>query len=250
MDFLQDLDLTNAQWAVLALTAFFIGLSKTGIYGLGSVMVPVMAAAFGGKLSTGIVLPMLIMADLFGVAYYRRHGDWGHLLKLLPWAFAGIVIGTFVGHEINDRAFKAVMGVIVVVSVAIMFWQDRRRSAVVPDQWWFAALLGLAAGFTTMLGNLAGAVTALYLLTMRLPKNSFIGTSAWFFLAVNVFKVPFQVLFWGTVNVASLQLNLLTFPIIALGAVGGIWATKLLSEKMYRQFVMGITLASVVFLFL
>lgn len=245
------MDLSGGQWAILFLSALCIGLSKTGLYGLGTVMVPVMAAVFGGKLSTGIVLPMLIMADVFAVAYYRRHGEWAHLAKLLPWAFAGILLGTFVGREIDDRAFKAVMGFTVVVSVGIMLWQDYRRAAAVPpDQWWFAALLGLAAGFTTMLGNLAGSVTALYLLSMRLPKNSFIGTGAWFFLAVNLFKLPFQVIFWGTVNFDSLKLNLLAFPVIAIGALLGIQITKLLSEKTYRRFVIGITLASVLFLFL
>lgn len=249
MDFFQQFQLSGVEWWVVALSALAIGLSKTGLSGLGTMFVPVMAAVFGGKISSGIVLPMLVMADVFAVAYYRRHADWPVLWKLLPWAFVGIVIGTFTSQQIDDEAFKRIMGVIIVLSVAIMIWQETRTEYLVPSHWAFGAVMGLAAGYTTMVGNLAGAVTSLYLLSMRLPKNSFIGTGAWFYLGINVFKLPFHIFSWKTISWESFKLDLVVFPIIAGGALLGIFIAKHLSESLYRKFVIGMTLATVVFLF-
>lgn len=249
MGIFQQFQLTGLEWAMLVFTALAIGLSKTGLAGLGTLFVPLMAHAFGGKASSGLVLPMLVMADVFAVAYYRRHADWAVLLKLLPWAFAGIIIGTFTSQHIDDEAFKKIMGVIIVLSVAIMIWQETRTEYLIPKHWAFAALMGLAAGYTTMVGNLAGAVTSLYLLSMRLPKNSFIGTGAWFFLAINSFKVPFHIFSWKTISWESFQLDLLMLPVIAFGAVAGFFITKKLSENLYRKFIIGMTLATVLLLF-
>lgn len=250
MEILQHFHLTGIEWAMLVFTALAIGLSKTGLAGLGTLFVPVMAHFFGGKSSSGIVLPMLVMADVFAVIYYRRHADWTVLLKLLPWAFVGIIIGTFTSQHIDDEAFKQIMGVIIVLSVGIMIWQETRTEHLVPNHWAFAALMGLAAGYTTMVGNLAGAVTSLYLLSMRLPKNNFIGTGAWFYLAINCFKVPFHIFSWETITWESFRLDLVMFPAIATGALLGIFITKRLSETLYRKFIIGMTLATVLLLFL
>lgn len=249
MAFLQQFNLSGAEWAVLLLSALAIGLSKTGLSGLGTLFVPIMAAVFGGKASSGIVLPMLVFADIFAVAYYRRHADWPVLWKLLPWAFVGIVIGTFTSQHIDDEAFKRIMGVIIVLSVGIMIWQETRTEYLVPSHWAFGAVMGLAAGYTTMVGNLAGAVTSLYLLSMRLPKNSFIGTGAWFYLGINVFKLPFHIYAWETITWESFKLDLAAFPIIAVGALLGIVIAKRLSESLYRKLIIGMTLATVVLLF-
>jgi uncharacterized protein len=250
MEFLQQFNLTGFEWAIIALTGLAIGLSKTGLGGLGTLFIPIMAHVFGGKASAGIVLPMLVMADVLAVAYYRRHADWPVLFKLLPWALVGIVIGTVTSQQINDDVFKQIMGVIIVLSVGIMIWQETRTEHIIPKHWAFAALMGLAAGYTTMVGNLAGAVTTLYLLSMRLPKNSFIGTGAWFYLAINCFKVPFHIFSWETISWESFKLDLVMFPIIAAGAVLGIFITKRLSEGLYRKLIIGMTLATVVLLFL
>jgi uncharacterized membrane protein YfcA len=249
MGFLQQFGLTGGEWLLVGLCALSIGLSKTGLGGLGTMMVPVMAIIFGGKASSGIVLPMLVMADVFAVAYYRRHAEWPHLIKLLPWAFVGILLGTFTSQHIDDEAFKSIMGIIIVVSVGIMIWQETRQLPAIPGHWAFSALMGLAAGYTTMVGNLAGAVTSLYLLSMRMPKNAFIGTGAWFYLAINLLKLPFHVFSWKTVSWESFKLDLLMFPLIAAGALLGVVITKYLSEPLYRKFIIGMTLCTVVFLF-
>ncbi|HMJ69217.1 MAG TPA: sulfite exporter TauE/SafE family protein [Cyclobacteriaceae bacterium] len=243
-------EFTVLNLSLFFLVALFIGLSKTGVHGAGMVAVPLLAVIFGGKLSSGIMLPMLCLADVMGVWYYHRHASWPHLKKLLGWAALGVVLGTAVGGQIDDHAFKIVMASIIAVSVVIMVWMERGHKEDVPDYLWFAALCGVAAGFTSMIGNLAGSFAAIYLLSMRLPKNAYIGTSAWFFMAINWFKVPFQVWGWQTITWNTFFLDLTTLPVIALGAWLGVIIVKKLSEGAYRWFIIVMTLAAAVFMIL
>ncbi len=223
-------------------------MAKTGVHGAGMLAVPLLAAVFGGKMSSGLLLPVLVMADVFGVRYYHRHASWKHLKILFPWAAVGVLVGTFVGGMINDELFKTIMAVIIIVSVVIMVWLEKGHKEDVPDYLWFAILIGIAGGFTSMVGNLAGSVMALYLLSMRLPKNEFIGTAAWFFLVLNWFKVPFHVFAWKTISWDSLFLNLSTLPLIALGAYSGVVIVKRIPEKAYRWFIILMTIVAAGFM--
>ena len=233
--------LSYATLALLMLVAFFIGMAKTGVHGSSMFAVPVLAIIFGGKMSAGLMLPMLIMADLFAVKYYHRHANWTYLLKLFPSAAVGVLIGTWLGNIIDDQVFRSVMSLIIFVSLAIMLWMEKANKDKIPDYLWFAILMGTLGGITTMIGNLAGSVMALYLLSMRLPKNEYIGTAAWFFLAINLFKVPFHIFSWHSISLNSFYLNLLCLPAIALGAWAGIWVVKRIPEKHYRWLVISMT---------
>ncbi len=216
-------------------------MSKTGVHGAGMAAVPFLVLIFGGKNSSGLLLPILCMADIFGVSYYHRHTKWSHLFKLFPWTVAGILLGTYVGESIDDQMFRFIMGAIILLSLGIMLWQEQSASKRVPQGLWFAALLGMLGGFTTMVGNLAGSVMALYLLSMRLPKNEYIGTAAWFFLIVNLFKVPLHIVFWKTITWNSFLLDVITLPSVVLGAFIGIWIVKKIPEAYYRWFIIGTT---------
>jgi hypothetical protein len=131
-----------------------------------------------------------------------------------------------------------------------MILQDIRLKKVsIPDYWGFAGLLGLSGGFATMIGNAAGPLLSLYLLSMRLPKNIYIGTAAWFFFIVNISKVPLHIIFWKTITWESLSFNLLMVVPIIAGAVGGFYIVKLIPEKAYRIFIILSTLASAAALF-
>ncbi len=221
-----------------------IGMSKTGLSGAGLFVVPVFAKIFGGKPSAGIVLPMLIVADIFAVKYYNRHANWRYVLKLLPWAFVGIIIALLVGQLINDEQFKKMIAILVLLGIGLMIYQDfQRNNLQIPDYWWFAALLGLGGGFATMIGNAAGPIMSLYLLSMRLPKNIYIGTGAWFFFIVNVSKVPLHVIFWKTISLESLVFNLIMVIPIILGAAGGFYLVKIIPEKAYRWIIILSTVA-------
>lgn len=230
--------------------AFILGLAKAGLRGIDMLNVTLMALVFGGKLSTGIVLPLLCAADVAAVWYYHRHAQWNHFWKLIPWMVVGILIGVFAGKDLNEIVFRKVMAVIIIFTVVIMLIMEFRRSPKVPTHPLFAASTGIAAGITTMLGNLAGAFSTLYFLAMRLTKNDFIGTAAWVFLVINFFKLPFQVIYWKNITTTSLKIDLLLLPALALGFFIGIKIVKMIKEDNYRKVVILLTLAGAAVIFL
>ena len=249
-EFFQSYDLSTLQWVLLALSGLLIGMAKTGLSGFGMMVVPILANAFGGRPSVGLLLPILIFADVFAVSWYNRHADWKHVLRLLPWAFVGILVGTLVGKSISDQSFNRLLAVLVIGGIGILIWRDLRSDKLrIPKSRGFAAGLGLLGGFSTMIGNAAGPVMALYLLSMRLPKNVFIGTGAWFFFIVNLSKVPLHVWSWKTITLESFLLDVLLIPAIAAGAFLGIWLVRLLPERIYRIIVIVTTLLSALLLF-
>lgn len=248
--FLEGFDLSTVQWVLLAVCSLLIGMAKTGISGVGLMVVPILANAFGGRPSVGILLPILIVADVFAVTWYNRHADWKHIFRLLPWAFAGIAIATLVGRSLNDSTFNKLLALMVIAGIGILLWKDLRSGEVrIPQSRWFAAILGLLGGFSTMIGNAAGPVMALYLLSMRLPKNRFIGTGAWFFFMVNLSKVPLHVWSWKTITAQTILLDVLMIPAIAAGAFMGIWLVRLIPEKFYRILIIATTVLSAFLLF-
>jgi uncharacterized protein len=237
-------------WFLILLAAFVIGLSKAGIKGIDMMNVTIMAIVFGGKASTGVVLPLLCFADILAVRYYHRHAQWDHFWKLLPWMVVGIVIGVFVGKDLNEAVFRKVMAAIIILTVGIMLLLEFSKRISVPHNRGFVAVMGLTSGFTTMLGNLAGAFSNLYFLALRMTKNDFIGTAAWVFLVINLFKFPFQVFFWKNITPASLWIDLLLLPALVLGFFAGIRIVARIKDDNYRKVVIVLTLIGAVFIFL
>ncbi|MBD0851251.1 sulfite exporter TauE/SafE family protein [Maribacter arenosus] len=226
----------------MALTAtFVVGISKAGIKGVAVVSVTLMALAFGAKESTGLVVPLLILADIFAVVYYNRHTQWKYIIRFLPWILAGILIGVIIGKDLDEDTFKIGMAIIILCSVAMMYWWDRKKSKNVPSHWSFAGFIGILAGITTMIGNLAGAFSNIFFLAMRLPKNEFIGTAAWLFLIINVFKLPFHIWSWETITPETLLVNLKLAPAIFLGLFVGVRLVKIIKEDFYRKMILVLT---------
>lgn len=242
--------LTAGKWVVAAVTALCVGVAKTGIPALGILLAPLFAEVLPARVSTGALLPLLILADSFAVLFWRRHGSWKHLLRLLPWAFVGIIAGYFAMGWINDQQMRYVIGAIVIVMLGVHVYREYvlGKEAAIPTAWWFAALAGFLAGATTMIANAAGPVTMIYLLSMRLPKNEFIGTSAWFFFILNWSKVPFS-LNLGLVTPDSLLFDAVLAGGVVAGAVGGLFLVKRIPEKAFMIAVQALTLVSAVRMF-
>jgi uncharacterized membrane protein YfcA len=239
--------LSGVQWLLAATAAFLVGLSKTGIAGLGVLAVALFASALPPRESTGIVLIVLIGADIVAVVAYRREVSWPHLLRLFPWAALGIVLGFLVMGRIDAQVTQRLIGAILVVLMVIQMVrrvQTRQRTAPpeaaqVHPIW--AALTGVSAGFTTMVANAAGPIMIVYLLAMRLPKLVFMGTSAWYFFVLNVFKVPFSYSL-GLVNLASLRISLALIPFAVLGAVSGRVLIRYIDQGLFELLAIGLTL--------
>jgi len=242
--------LSTGRWVLAAFTAVCAGISKTGVPALGILLAPLFAEVLPARVSTGALLPILICADAFAVIFWRRHGSWKHLVRLLPWAVAGIVVGFFALGRVNDQQMRYVLGGIVIVMLAVHVYREYilGAEASIPNTWWFAAIAGFLGGATTMVANAAGPVMMIYLLSMRLPKDQFIGTSAWFFFIVNWIKVPFSVGL-GLINADSLVFNAVLAPGVVAGAFAGLYLAKRIPEKAFMIAIQVLTLASAVKMF-
>lgn len=242
-------DLNIIQWILIAFCAFIFGVSKAGVKGIAIVAIPLMAIAFGGKASTGIVLPFFIMGDILAVYYYKKHANWHVLIRLLPWVFIGILFGVWFGEDLPEASFKKAMAMIILSSVFVMVWWDRQKVKKVPHHWPFKMLMGLLVGFTTMVGNLAGGFANIFFLTMRFDKNTFIGTAAWLFFAGNLFKLPFHIFVWETISWHTAQLNFALLPVLLLGFVLGIRIVKIINERLFRMLILVMTAIGALILF-
>lgn len=233
------------QWAILIVAGLLIGMSKTGFQGINTPTIPLLALAFGAKESTGIILPMLCMADLIAVIYYRRSAQWKYIGKLLPYAIAGFFVAIWVERYIPAAQFRYLMAGCIFAGLVFMFWQERQgEKAMITRKWWYSPTFGLTGGFTTMIGNAAGPVMAIYLLSMNLPKYAFVGTSAWFFLIVNYLKLPLQIVVWDNITWESVLVDVMVLPAIITGAVMGIKLVKKLPEKSYRKMILWLTVVA------
>ncbi|SEP93924.1 hypothetical protein SAMN05421824_0750 [Hyunsoonleella jejuensis] len=238
---LQSFHLSVFQWIAIVLAAFILGFSKSGIKGIGVIIILILAFVFGEKASTGILLPMLISADIIAVSYYNRHTQWRFIKKLIPSMVIGVLVGVWVGDTISELVFKRIMAIIIIGSVGIMWFFEKRKTNAIPHNKVFSNSAGFLAGFSTMIGNLAGPISNIYFLAMRLPKNEFIGTAAWLFFIINVFKLPFHYFVWETVTKESLILNLVLVPAIVSGFFMGAALVKKISNVNYRKFIIIVT---------
>ena len=216
-------------------------MSKAGLKGIGILVVILLAFVYEAKASTGILLPMLIIADIIAVIYYRRSVRWDYLKRFLPWMIVGVLFGTYVGKGMPEEIFKKGMATIILISVLIMFAWERYDKSKIPDTLWFIGSMGFAAGFTTMIGNLAGAFSNIFFLASRIPKIEFIGTAAWLFFFINLFKLPFHIWSWKTIDLDTLYINLTLVPGIIVGFYIGLKIVDKFKEHQFRKFILVMT---------
>ncbi len=232
-------ELTAAQWSLALVSAFGLGVAKSGFAGVGLFHVVVFAFLFGAKTSTGIVLPMLIFGDVCAVLSFRQHARWDYIKSMSLPTGIGVVVGWALMDLISESAYKPVIGSIILGLAAMQLsrmwrpgWFER-----VPHAAWFAWSLCLIAGFCTMLANGAGGIIALYLVTVSMPKLEVVGTTAWFFLMLNVFKVPFSVQL-GLIGANTLAINAVMIPSIVLGLLAGRWLIHRIPQRQFDSLVL------------
>lgn len=239
---MQFADLNPTQWLLCVVVAACVGMAKTGFGGLGTVALVIMALVLPARASTGVLLTLLIVGDLFAVRAFHRYADWPMILRLLPAAFVGIVSGWWLMPRVPDVAFRPLLGGVILALTAVLLIQRARPriSAALAENRTLALLAGWAGGVTTMIANAAGPVMALYLLACRVPKMAFVGTSAWFFLVINLVKVPFSVQL-GLITRDSLLLTLALVPAVAAGALSGRWLLGRINQQWFEMLLIAFT---------
>jgi uncharacterized membrane protein YfcA len=236
---------SNAQWLIMCLCAVLVGLNKTALPGVGIVVVPLIASFFSARASTGLLLPMLALADLFAVGYYHRHANWKIIFKLLPAALVGIAAGSVIIRLIDDQTLRPVIGVIVLVMLAMNILREKYLKDDFSQSMFFAVMMGFLAGVTTQLANAAGPIMTIYLLAMRLPKYEFIGTGAWYFLILNWLKMGIFAT-EGRITTQTMAADIAMLPLIAIGAIAGIFILKKVPQKWFNFFVQFLAAAAAI----
>jgi len=266
--------LSLLDFSLLALAATLVGLSKTALPGAGTITVAVFAAVLPARQSTGALLVLLILGDLFAVRTYHAHADWAALRRLVPAVLAGVVVGTFFLASADDGTVRHVIGVTLLALVAVTLvrraaaTKDRNRPRTIAtggaaaadaagradratERGWRHQLetgsFGILAGFTTMVANAGGPVMSMYFLAARFPINRFLGTAAWFFFVVNVAKTPFSVSL-GLISLDSLRLDLLLAPAVIVGALVGRRLARQMNQRLFDRLVLALTIVSATYL--
>jgi hypothetical protein len=247
---LNPLDTSWGIWLLTLGSAWLVGVSKSGLKGIAMVTIPLLAHFYGGMASAGILVPFLVFGDMFAIRYYYKSLKWQHIKKLYPYALAGIALALVVGKLITDAQFRNIIAISVLLCLALIFYKDfSGGSDNFTQKNWFARTLGVTGGFATMIGNAAGPIFNLYLLSMRLPKKSFIATGAVFYISLNFLKIPLHIVVWDSISLQTLQMNFVMLPAVWLGSLTGKWLVRFIPEREFRIFVTIVIAISSVMLF-
>ena len=248
------LSFTPTQWAIGMLSAFLIGLAKTGVPGTGILSVPLLATLFANqpqsdRLSLGVLLPLLIMGDCFAVSWYRQHTQWNKLRELIASILFGILLGTVLLWILGeDKSHKTRMNVLIGGLVLVMLlvhlarkkWGDKLSLTSKPGM--FA--VGTTAGFATTVSNAAGPIMTIYMASTNLNKEQFMGTTAWYYLIFNLIKLPIYIFL--TINQpdkpiitqTTILFDLAMFPLILVGVYLGKWLLPRIEQQMFDNLML------------
>ncbi|MFH8440566.1 sulfite exporter TauE/SafE family protein [Streptomyces sp. NPDC018026] len=240
--------LTGWEFAALAFAALLVGFSKTAVSGANTVSLAIFAAVLPARASTGILLPILIAGDVLAVLTYRRHAHWPTLWRLFPAVGVGVAVGTLFLVWADDAVVRTSIGVILLFMAGVTVWRRRRADAAEqPDEVTSrtgrvkARSYGVLGGFTTMVANAGGPVMSMYLLSAGFRKLGFLGTSAFFFLIVNVSKLPFSAGL-GLIDGHSLLLDAALVVFVVPGAFLGKWAVNRINQRLFERLVIAATI--------
>src|SRR5262245_55768167 len=236
--------LASWQWALGVFCAFLLGVGKTGAPGVGTLTAPLMVLTVGNaKLSPAWTAPILIVADIFAVAYWRRHADAKALFSLVPWVAVGMAAGGF-ALGFSEQVVRRIVAAIVWTMIGVNIVRRLKSDVQVEG---YAPVYGVAAGFATTVATSSGPVMSVYLLTKRLPKERFVATGAWFFFAVNVAKLPIYAIH-RLFSPASLVFGAIMVPPVVCGAVVGLWLVRRIPQRAFELLILALTAFSSLFL--
>jgi len=233
-----DFDLTT--YFIIGFTALAIGISKSGVKGLGILAVAVMAMVLPARQGVGILLPILAMGDVFAVCHYRGHARWDLLKRLAPGVLIGMACAAWILHSINDAQLRPLLGWIILGLLALEMLRKPMRWDKMQDQRIFSQVIALLSGFSSTVGNVAGPIVNTYFLTHRLGKNAFVASAAWFFLILNLTKIPIFMSV-NMLDTSTLLFTLWFIPVVGLGAWIGIKTLPYVPQEVFNWIIRVLT---------
>ena len=241
-----------------SVAALIVGLSKTAFPGAALVATPIIATIVSGRAIAGTTLPILFAGDIFAVIWYGNHTRWDHLKPMIVAVGVGFAAGAtfFAVVGSSTRPMEVVIGLCILAIAIMQAWRMRRRIQPVPPTALTAAVYGSSGGFTTFVASAAGPILNTYFIRLGLNKDELVGTSAWFYFAVNFAKFPIYLglgfwtsggsFFTGT----TLSFDALMFPAVLIGLLSGRRLLHVLSEKAFLTAVLVLSTAGAIKLLL
>jgi len=224
--------LTELAFYMVAIPAVVLmGLAKGGFAGLGTLAVPLISLAISPVQAASITLPILVVQDAVGVALFRRTWDGSVLRLMLPFAALGIALGYALAALVSSAWIELAVGLTSCAFAAHRLWVERIGNPELgTSASWLGALCAVASGFTSQIAHAGAPPFQMYVLTRRLPRDTFIGTSSIFFATVNWLKVPaYAALGQFT------KPNLLTAAALLPLAIASTWAGAVLVRRVSGQ---------------
>lgn len=231
-------------YAVAVPAVLLMGISKSGIGGLGSLATPLMALAVPVPQAAAIMLPLLAVMDAVGLQQLRRECDGALLRLLLPAGLAGTLVGTLLFGVFSTKAVAGVVGALTLLFLAQRLLFPPRADAPPPPRA-LGALLGVASGFTSFVAHAGSPPISAYVLPLKLPPVRFAATMAVFFAALNLSKwIPYAWL--GLIDTRNLATSALLVPLAPIGVWLGVWLTRRIDVVwFYRLAYAGMALTGV-----
>jgi len=230
---------TTAFLIMLVAITFLISLSKGGLGGMaGSLATPLMALVMPVNQVLGLILPFMLLADIFAIALHW--GKWnGRLVWLMiPGAVIGVTVGTFFIANVSTNALKIGLAAIALVFVVYKLIEKRLLASIkYTGRPWHGWLAGTTAGFASSLAHSGGPPVSIYLMLLEVTPAVFLGTSVLFFAILNWIKVPYY-LYIHLFNFQMLRQIAWVFPIVPLGVWFGRWAVTKVSKNIFDNIIL------------
>ena len=223
-------------WVAAVLAAALVGMGKGGVPIVGMLSVPVMALVMNPVMAAGMLLPVYVVSDMFGLYAYRHAFDRRVLAIVLPGAVAGIAFGWATARIVPETAVTALIGLIGVAFALNLLLRHKvkaepTRAEVAPGLFW-----GAVTGFTSFVSHSGGPPYQVYTLPLGMPKAVFAGTSTIAFAVINAVKlVPYWQL--GQLSAGNLKHAALLFVPSVVAVFAGVRLVQWLPERLFFQLV-------------
>jgi len=221
------------------IAAILVGISKTGMPGISIPAITLMLLVFPENTAIIILLPVLLVADVFAVLRFHEHADWKKLFGLLPAVLIGYLPGWYIMETAPHELLKRIVGGVILLIVTAEFLRLRYFSEKVPTGKTVVVATGASAGFATILAHAAMPVMSVYLASQKFDKERFVGTAAWFFLILNATKIlPYSHL--GLFDWKNMKMSLLFAPGALVGCFLGVFILSKISDKLFTHLALAL----------
>jgi uncharacterized membrane protein YfcA len=206
---------------LIAFLGFMIGLAKGGYGGLGVLLTPILSLVLPVASAVGVLLPMLMVGDVFALRMYWKEWDTELVKRMLPLGIVGALVGTFLLSWLPANILRIALGVFVLIVVVYKYASDRIKAMQYQPRPWHASLAGLLAGVASGMFNAGGPPFNSYLLLKKVSARPFIATGTIYFAILNLIKVP-GFLYTGVLDLRLLLSVWWVFLFIPIG----IWVAR------------------------